>query len=349
MCNVLYLCSVQCRGFFPSEKEYQQHKKLCGARTLSGSTDTASLSSGSGEIELSDPESLTSDEEGCVSPPLAPSPLQTSPKKRGSTASFSGGFGARNPSRAPLHKVYSESAMGNMRVAVDKNLESGFNGLLAYSSGTETATSSDSSVEYLDGSDYFDYDSDDDDAAMSFEYSNAEMARLLSLNEQDMVYESESEEESEGEEEEEEGGESERLGPHALRPKGWKPTATVSGEDKDSEVVKKKRYRSHKSKGSQGPTSDATRVPEPVGVFWDIENCPVPPEKSAFALANKMRREFFEGKREAEFMCVCDITKERKEVTDELHKAQVRVCLCVCWSVGTCTVYGLFIGWVTWL
>ena len=62
---------------------------------------------------------------------------------------------------------------------------------------------------------------------------------------------------------------------------------------------------------------------EPVGVFWDIENCPVPLDKSAFALAAKMRRVFFEGKREAEFMCVCDVTKERKEVTDALHKAQV--------------------------
>ena len=62
---------------------------------------------------------------------------------------------------------------------------------------------------------------------------------------------------------------------------------------------------------------------EPVGVFWDIENCPVPLNKSAFSLAAKMRRVFFEGKREAEFMCVCDVTKERKDVTDALHKAQV--------------------------
>ena len=62
---------------------------------------------------------------------------------------------------------------------------------------------------------------------------------------------------------------------------------------------------------------------EPVGVFWDIENCRVPPNKSAFALAAKMRRVFFEGKREAEFMCVCDVTKERKEVIEALSKAQV--------------------------
>lgn len=62
---------------------------------------------------------------------------------------------------------------------------------------------------------------------------------------------------------------------------------------------------------------------EPVGLFWDIENCSVPLDKSAFALANKMRQVFFQGKREVEFMCVCDITKERKEVTDDLHRAHV--------------------------
>ena len=62
---------------------------------------------------------------------------------------------------------------------------------------------------------------------------------------------------------------------------------------------------------------------EPVGVFWDIENCRIPEFKSAFALANKMRKMFFEGKREAEFVCVCDITKENRRITDELNKSQV--------------------------
>lgn len=76
--------------------------------------------------------------------------------------------------------------------------------------------------------------------------------------------------------------------------------------------------------GGSGMVKSPHRVKlEPVGVFWDIENCPVPMDKSAFSLAAKMRRVFFEGKREAEFMCVCDVTKERKEVTDALHKAQV--------------------------
>ena len=49
----------------------------------------------------------------------------------------------------------------------------------------------------------------------------------------------------------------------------------------------------------------------------------MPDDKSAFALANKIRKMFFEGKREAEFVCVCDITKERRVVTDALNKAQV--------------------------
>ncbi len=77
-------------------------------------------------------------------------------------------------------------------------------------------------------------------------------------------------------------------------------------------------------KRRSSPSGLATRL-EPVGVFWDIENCQVPPDKSAFSLAGKIRREFFRGKREAEFLCVCDITKEKREVVDALNKALVSV------------------------
>ena len=72
---------------------------------------------------------------------------------------------------------------------------------------------------------------------------------------------------------------------------------------------------------SQGSTAPE---PEPIGVFWDIENCPVPRGKAASAVVQKIRKEFFSGKREVEFMCVCDINKEKKEVIEELNKAQVR-------------------------
>jgi len=60
-----------------------------------------------------------------------------------------------------------------------------------------------------------------------------------------------------------------------------------------------------------------------IGVFWDIENCGVPCRKSAFAVVSRIREQFFSGHREAEFMCVCDISKENREVIQELNYAQV--------------------------
>ena len=78
------------------------------------------------------------------------------------------------------------------------------------------------------------------------------------------------------------------------------------------------------------PTQVALEA-EPIGVFWDIENCPVPRGKSASAVVQKIRREFFTGKREVEFMCVCDISKEKKEVIEELNKAQVGINLFLSW------------------
>ncbi|KAJ8363878.1 hypothetical protein SKAU_G00127090 [Synaphobranchus kaupii] len=63
----------------------------------------------------------------------------------------------------------------------------------------------------------------------------------------------------------------------------------------------------------------------PVGVFWDIENCSVPSGRSAVAVVQRIRSRFFQGHREAEFICVCDISKESKEVIQELNNCQVTV------------------------
>ena len=72
-------------------------------------------------------------------------------------------------------------------------------------------------------------------------------------------------------------------------------------------------------------TSSSLENPPPIGVFWDIENCAVPRGKSALSVAQKIRDRFFNGHREAEFMCVCDISKESPLVIQELNDAQVRV------------------------
>ncbi|KAM4632640.1 meiosis regulator and mRNA stability factor 1 [Discoglossus pictus] len=63
----------------------------------------------------------------------------------------------------------------------------------------------------------------------------------------------------------------------------------------------------------------------PIGVFWDIENCSVPTGRSAVTVVKRIRERFFRGHREAEFICVCDISKENKEVIEELNNCQVTV------------------------
>ncbi|XP_069036793.1 meiosis regulator and mRNA stability factor 1 isoform X3 [Lepisosteus oculatus] len=73
------------------------------------------------------------------------------------------------------------------------------------------------------------------------------------------------------------------------------------------------------------PESGGQENLPPIGVFWDIENCSVPSGRSAMAVVQRIRHRFFQGHREAEFMCVCDISKENKEVIQELNNCQVTV------------------------
>ncbi|XP_064477912.1 meiosis regulator and mRNA stability factor 1-like isoform X2 [Ornithodoros turicata] len=63
----------------------------------------------------------------------------------------------------------------------------------------------------------------------------------------------------------------------------------------------------------------------PIGVFWDIENCQVPKGKAATAVVHCIRQHFIDSYTEEEFLCVCDIRKESKEVIQELNLAQVTV------------------------
>lgn len=78
------------------------------------------------------------------------------------------------------------------------------------------------------------------------------------------------------------------------------------------------------------PGSPENNGPEnipPVGVFWDIENCSVPSGRSAAVVVERIRSRFFQGHREAEFICVCDISKESKAVIQELNNCQVTMAL----------------------
>ncbi len=333
--------------------------QTCLARSGSGSTDTASQSGESVDIEvLSDTESetsLTSDlsepggERGHYRGNGTLTPTSARTRSKGAAAMGQGGGVAagrmllsKTPPGTKRGSVSSTGSATNRRrkrsnssrgVGGSSNqMEVGQAGVFVASKAEFPENGSD-----LGRSDsYFDYQLSDDDEEERGEdglyvCSRAEMARLLSLNEEDMVYDSEEEEEESEDDEEEDLKIEEGTGMDFL-------SKTENGHGKRIEIlgqgrsvgassengpVKKKTSREPKKVRQKTEPHHVPGRLEPVGVFWDIENCRVPPSKSAFALASKMRAVFFEGKREAEFMCVCDVTKESKEVIDALHNAQV--------------------------
>lgn len=334
---------LQCKIVFGSQAELQEHRKLC-SRSHNNSTSTTTPSPSQSDVEvLSDSESDASEDSYKHSPPNRSS--SPSPVKSRSDAHLPGDRGRRRRG-CRGKKTKSESSENITQTVPQKNSKSkklsseatlvtsssspAVHGTFHYSPlgfGEDDMHEGAGEVSFNVGSDSSDYSEDEDDLT----YTSAEMAQLLSLNELDMhPYTGSSEEE---EEEEEVGSEGEDT--HEV----------LEGREEEN-AGRKKRQRNKKKKGQSGGvkgdpsgtdrrsplprhhTAAVSRQPEPVGLFWDIENCSVPINKSAFGVAAKMRKVFFEGKREAEFMVVCDITKERKEITDSLNKAQVH-CTCL--------------------
>lgn len=73
------------------------------------------------------------------------------------------------------------------------------------------------------------------------------------------------------------------------------------------------RYRHHKQRS----------LSVPLGIFWDIENCQVPRGCSAIDVVSAIRAKFLTGRREADFVVVCDVRKEAANRLQELNDAQV--------------------------
>lgn len=63
----------------------------------------------------------------------------------------------------------------------------------------------------------------------------------------------------------------------------------------------------------------------PLAFFWDIENCQVPVNKSAFGVVQRLRQRFGCNLAEVEFIVVCDVNKERPDVVEDLNAAQITV------------------------
>lgn len=331
--NALSTLCLQCKIVFGSQAELREHRKVC-SRSHNDSTSTTTPSPSQSDVEvLSDSDSIASEDSYKPSPPNRGN--SPSPVKSRSDAHIPGDRGQKRRGRRGKKASKSESSENITQVVTQKRSKlpseatlvtssssPAFHGTLHYSPlGLGEDDMGAGNVSFNVGSDSSDYSDDEEDLT----YTSAEMAQLLSLNELDMhpyTGSSESEEEvveSEGED-----------------------THKVLEGREEGDTGRKKRQRNKKKKGQSGGAKGDTSVthdrrsplphhrspamsrqPEPVGLFWDIENCSVPLNKSAFGVAAKMRRVFFEGKREAEFMVVCDITKERKEITDSLNKAQV--------------------------
>ncbi|XP_075035866.1 meiosis regulator and mRNA stability factor 1 isoform X2 [Mixophyes fleayi] len=102
----------------------------------------------------------------------------------------------------------------------------------------------------------------------------------------------------------------------------------TQGNMKETTIVLTKNFCKASQKYGSQELSAAGQVQEnlpPIGVFWDIENCSVPSGRSAVTVVKRIRERLFKGRREAEFICVCDISKENKEVIEELNNCQVTV------------------------
>lgn len=107
---------------------------------------------------------------------------------------------------------------------------------------------------------------------------------------------------------------SNRFPPKPLRCAKSDNSGTSSQSDSSLTGLQNSRHRRRSKKGSKLL---------PLGIYWDIENCAVPKKYSAAAVVQRIRQFFLRNYREAEFLVVCDIKKEKPQIVQELHDAQV--------------------------
>lgn len=118
------------------------------------------------------------------------------------------------------------------------------------------------------------------------------------------------------------------------------PTRTATNVPKDSTTTLTSSQERHTVESakmaasmalSQAPLIAATSVGEQpsqaghISVFWDIENCAVPANVSAYDVVKQVRDWFYDGHREVEFTVACDTSAIKASLLDELNDAHVNV------------------------
>ncbi|XP_077300807.1 meiosis regulator and mRNA stability factor 1-like protein isoform X2 [Arctopsyche grandis] len=94
--------------------------------------------------------------------------------------------------------------------------------------------------------------------------------------------------------------------------------------DVELDVLPETPNRSKLSHRHYQSSQSSTDLP-PIGFFWDIENCQVPKKCSAIAVVAAIRNTFLVGRREVEFVVVCDTRKEQPTLLQELNDAQINL------------------------
>ncbi|KAI6649461.1 Meiosis arrest female protein 1-like [Oopsacas minuta] len=112
-----------------------------------------------------------------------------------------------------------------------------------------------------------------------------------------------------------------------------KPSVTTARSNQQEISTKPSDTQIHTRSVPQTEDSNQQKVLENTGIFWDIENIAIPPNISVSSLVRKIRNTFVGiDKREVEFMCVCDVHKENRQMIDELNSCNVTIVHVACFS-----------------
>uniref|UniRef100_A0A915KC64 NYN domain-containing protein n=1 Tax=Romanomermis culicivorax TaxID=13658 RepID=A0A915KC64_ROMCU len=85
---------------------------------------------------------------------------------------------------------------------------------------------------------------------------------------------------------------------------------------------------SHRSSSSPNVINSNAAVEQlslsrPIGIYWDIQNCQIPVNRNPLHIVQRIREKLYKfGGKEAEFICVCDVQKEKSFIIDRLNAAQ---------------------------
>ncbi|XP_044005441.1 uncharacterized protein LOC122850347 [Aphidius gifuensis] len=104
------------------------------------------------------------------------------------------------------------------------------------------------------------------------------------------------------------------------------PDLSVLRHRKKMYVLKpQKNFSIHNHPIKRPTKSESSSSLPPIGIYWNLECCPVPYNKSASLISEAIRNKYYDFYREADFLVVCDVLIESEKVIQQLNDAQIDV------------------------